>query len=190
VSRRPAVTLRPRNAGWPTAAADVRRRGDDREQTAVLLCPYIQSRRADPAIKRRSEPLETEQMTTIHSPDRGESGRVGLIPTPTPEPDGHRSRATGHQKPSICGQIVVITTTNAPEWTRTITGKSPHKALNLARLPIPPRAQRGPSIAPARPSGGCRKAGVLYPSPGGATVRTPVRSRPTVHPRGSQQTWI
>ena len=32
---------------------------------------------------------------------------------------------------------------NAPEWTRTITGKSPHKALNLARLPIPPRAQRG-----------------------------------------------
>jgi hypothetical protein len=32
---------------------------------------------------------------------------------------------------------------NAPEWTRTTTGKFPHKALNLARLPIPPRAQRG-----------------------------------------------
>jgi repressor LexA len=32
---------------------------------------------------------------------------------------------------------------HAPEWTRTTTEKSLHKALNLARLPIPPRAQRG-----------------------------------------------
>jgi hypothetical protein len=30
---------------------------------------------------------------------------------------------------------------SAPEWTRTTTEKILHKALNLARLPIPPRAQ-------------------------------------------------
>ena len=30
---------------------------------------------------------------------------------------------------------------HALEWTRTITGRKAHKALNLARLPIPPRAQ-------------------------------------------------
>ncbi len=47
---------------------------------------------------------------------------------------------------------------SAPKRTRTSTGHSSHKALNLARLPIPPPAQvgqpgpdgrwRGPSIAP------------------------------------------
>ena len=31
---------------------------------------------------------------------------------------------------------------DAPEWTRTTTSREAHKALNLARLPIPPRAQR------------------------------------------------
>jgi hypothetical protein len=35
----------------------------------------------------------------------------------------------------------------APEWTRTTTDRKVHKALNLARLPIPPRAQRCASIA-------------------------------------------
>jgi hypothetical protein len=30
---------------------------------------------------------------------------------------------------------------HALEWTRTTTGRKAHKALNLARLPIPPRAQ-------------------------------------------------
>jgi hypothetical protein len=48
-------------------------------------------------------------------------------------------------KPAVRGSF------HAPEWTRTITGKSPHKALNLARLPIPPRAQGGeyiPGMAP------------------------------------------
>src|SRR3954471_12452901 len=30
---------------------------------------------------------------------------------------------------------------HALEWTRTTTGETPHKALNLARLPIPPRAR-------------------------------------------------
>jgi hypothetical protein len=32
---------------------------------------------------------------------------------------------------------------NAPEWTRTTTDHTVHKALNLARLPIPPQAQPG-----------------------------------------------
>src|SRR5947209_18507 len=46
---------------------------------------------------------------------------------------------------------------HAPEWTRTTTGKTPHKALNLARLPIPPRAQRGEYI-PGR-QGRCSRRG-------------------------------
>src|SRR6185312_5919797 len=32
---------------------------------------------------------------------------------------------------------------HALEWTRTTTDHTVHKALNLARLPIPPRAQSG-----------------------------------------------
>src|SRR5689334_20620189 len=54
---------------------------------------------------------------------------------------------------------------HAPKRTRTSTRESPDKALNLARLPIPPPAQvgepghfgrwRGPSIAP---SGGAARA--------------------------------
>jgi hypothetical protein len=35
---------------------------------------------------------------------------------------------------------------HAPKRTRTSTGESPHKALNLARLPIPPPALEGLSI--------------------------------------------
>jgi hypothetical protein len=30
---------------------------------------------------------------------------------------------------------------DAAEWSRTITGVSTHKALNLARLPVPPQPQ-------------------------------------------------
>lgn len=36
---------------------------------------------------------------------------------------------------------------NAPEWTRTTTDHTVHKALNLARLPIPPQALEAASIA-------------------------------------------
>jgi hypothetical protein len=39
----------------------------------------------------------------------------------------------------------------APEWTRTTTDQMVHKALNLARLPIPPQAPEWASIAPVRP---------------------------------------
>jgi hypothetical protein len=37
---------------------------------------------------------------------------------------------------------------NAPERTRTSTDHKVHKALNLARLPIPPQAREAASIAP------------------------------------------
>ena len=61
----------------------------------------------------------------------------------------------------ICRVIVVITTTNAPEWTRTTTGREAHKALNLARLPIPPRAQGG-EYSPGPPAAAVdRSASVL-----------------------------
>src|SRR6202035_3583861 len=67
----------------------------------------------------------------------------------------------------------------APEWTRTTTGKSPHKALNLARLPIPPRAQGGEySPGLLRPAVRGRDR-CLHPSRAGATVRTHVRCRPS-----------
>lgn len=48
---------------------------------------------------------------------------------------------TSNPKPIVCSYFY------APEWTRTTTENNLHKALNLARLPIPPRAQRGASIA-------------------------------------------
>ena len=39
---------------------------------------------------------------------------------------------------------------SAPERTRTSTDPTVHKALNLARLPIPPQALEAASITPAR----------------------------------------
>src|SRR2546423_2772456 len=39
---------------------------------------------------------------------------------------------------------------SAPERTRTSTGHTAHKALNLARLPIPPQAPEAASIAPGQ----------------------------------------
>ena len=47
---------------------------------------------------------------------------------------------------------------SAPERTRTSTDQSVHKALNLARLPIPPQALGAASIA-----AGCRVESVLRP---------------------------
>ncbi len=44
---------------------------------------------------------------------------------------------------------------DAPERTRTSTDQSVHKALNLARLPIPPQAREAASIAPGRPRASC-----------------------------------
>src|SRR5262249_32710686 len=47
---------------------------------------------------------------------------------------------------------------DAPERTRTSTDHTVHKALNLARLPIPPQAQRGASIAAGRTAEDAREA--------------------------------
>src|SRR6202035_5160114 len=72
----------------------------------------------------------------------------------------------------------------APEWTRTTTGKTPHKALNLARLPIPPRAQGGEYSPGSDAPAGIPGPG-LNPSTAGATVRTHVRCRPQSTGTGS-----
>ncbi len=48
-----------------------------------------------------------------------------------------------HPKPIACSYFY------APEWTRTTTMFTHDKALNLARLPIPPRARGAASIAPS-----------------------------------------
>src|SRR5205085_4787046 len=49
---------------------------------------------------------------------------------------------TGESEPARCGRFAQRPSPgNALEWTRTTTGETPHKALNLARLPIPPRAR-------------------------------------------------
>src|ERR1700691_5399294 len=70
----------------------------------------------------------------------------------------------------------------ALEWTRTTTPYTQDKALNLARLPIPPRAQSG-RVYPAPGSGSaCR----LHPSTARATVRTHVRFRTQFIRHGSR----
>jgi hypothetical protein len=81
--------------------------------------------------------------------------------------------------------------TNAPEWTRTTTGKSPHKALNLARLPIPPRAQGG-EYSPAdvgrrRPSEAL--AACIRPHPS-LLYEHMFDKRSNPPGRGGTQTWI
>ena len=50
------------------------------------------------------------------------------------------TRSQADHKPSKSGYLQLF---YAPEWTRTTTRLTPDKALNLARLPIPPRAQGG-----------------------------------------------
>ena len=39
---------------------------------------------------------------------------------------------------------------NAAEWSRTITPREGHKALNLARLPVPPQPLEGATILDVR----------------------------------------
>src|SRR5438270_12160788 len=51
---------------------------------------------------------------------------------------------------------------SAPKRTRTSTGHSAHKALNLARLPIPPPARGVPQHI--RGSAGCDRPGPSLPS--------------------------
>ena len=84
-------------------------------------------------------------------------------------------RALAARRPRICGPFA-----HAPKRTRTSTRESPDKALNLARLPIPPPAQVGqpghigrwrwPSIAPSGAAARLRRAP--------ARRRAGARSRP------------
>jgi hypothetical protein len=54
-----------------------------------------------------------------------------------------RQSCTDHKQITSCLKVAICSYFYAPEWTRTTTDREVHKALNLARLPIPPRAQGG-----------------------------------------------
>ena len=124
-------------------------------RSSKSVSPRRRRARSSPAVSRWRR--QASRRSSAHSPSKRPTRptttktKSGCRPEPS-RPAGfslwihagpHRSRAIGHQNMPVCCWIVVITTTHAPEWTRTITGKTPHKALNLARLPIPPRAQGG-----------------------------------------------
>ena len=70
---------------------------------------------------------------------------------------------------------------SAPERTRTSTDHKVHKALNLARLPIPPQALEAASIALRG-----RLGADLGPGEGGLTGRLAVVLPPD---RGSFRPW-
>ena len=55
--------------------------------------------------------------------------------------DSCMTALSDHKQVTVCQKPLFAGILSAPKWTRTTTGKTPHKALNLARLPIPPRAQ-------------------------------------------------
>jgi hypothetical protein len=62
------------------------------------------------------------------------------------QPGKHPRVAEGAPTASFLLATVPTLKLGAPEWTRTTTDREVHKALNLARLPIPPRAQGGEYI--------------------------------------------
>jgi hypothetical protein len=106
-------------------------------------------------------------------------GALGLRPTTRDEgrksfwPAG-RALAPEPRKPRDSQGL----RSHAPKRTRTSTGEIPHKALNLARLPIPPPARGAGDYSP-----GCRgDASPLLPS-GPATLRTHVRTPGRPRPR-------
>src|SRR5437763_1024290 len=70
---------------------------------------------------------------------------------------------------------------HAPKRTRTSTGESPHKALNLARLPIPPPArERARTIATGRGGGdGMRRFQPVFPVPSDGVLPLRTHVRPT-----------
>jgi hypothetical protein len=54
---------------------------------------------------------------------------------------GHTSRVRDHKRITSSQKSIICSYFYAPEWTRTTTPYTQDKALNLARLPIPPQAQ-------------------------------------------------
>ncbi|MDQ1541130.1 MAG: hypothetical protein QOH29_1856 [Actinomycetota bacterium] len=116
----------------------------------------VQSVYPDPNFKTRAARLRAAHRCRLHCPGKHAAGcdhvrTVQSIQAPGPlgrsgqsgkragATDNRRSRlaraGTKPRKPRKRGAFY------APKRTRTSTGKSPHKALNLARLPIPPPAQ-------------------------------------------------
>jgi hypothetical protein len=81
-------------------------------------------------------------------PDGRTGGRICHVTTARPL-STRASRPSEIQKsPAVQGFL------DAPERTRTSTDPTVHKALNLARLPIPPQALEAASITPARDTHG------------------------------------
>jgi hypothetical protein len=80
---------------------------------------------------------------------------------------------------------------HALEWTRTTTGRKAHKALNLARLPIPPRAQRR-EYSPAVPALSGRIPGVPCCIRPRSTLQCEHMFVTRANPpgQGGNQTWI
>jgi hypothetical protein len=133
----------------PLGAAVGRRGPASDHVRAGVLCalPKARWRLVTPAQTRggvwsrfRSTPIQNVcRRSARRDPDADRRQRRYLFSDVVTDPGEIQSRRSAQErkKPRYQGFL------SAPEWTRTITGKSPHKALNLARLPIPPRAQRG-----------------------------------------------
>ena len=141
--------------------------------------------RADPVERASFDPFFTFFLGGVAVFDRARRiGAVGVSGLPGRGRRAARDRGDrGHGigKARASGPF-----TDAPKRTRTSTGQLPHKALNLARLPIPPPAQGA-----VRPEG--RGAGEysprLIPSTARATFRTSVRIDPTQLPPPRRPRW-
>ena len=155
-TRRPGSAHRPdvrrRPAGETSASASLRARADSSEANRRVRC------RSDPSRQRTSQPPRCRRtLTRTHglmpptrqlSPDCGYDGC--LLPPGDKTYSRGRRVETGprQQKAPVCRGF-----SSAPERTRTSTDHKVHKALNLARLPIPPQALEAASIALRGPLG-------------------------------------
>src|SRR5579863_369684 len=88
----------------------------------------------------RTHDLPPPTPLAVRLPHRSTQRQRPRPPSPAPELNSQRTERV-LKSPDLQGF------SNAPEWTRTTTENNLHKALNLARLPIPPRAPGAASIA-------------------------------------------
>jgi hypothetical protein len=102
---------------------------EEPRQPSVKSCPYL-----DHGVQTSLTDLA---MTEMH-PSRGLS--EGRSMTVRPSIAGKMGEAFSAPR-TANGSATVLQSRflHAAEWSRTITGVSTHKALNLARLPVPPQ---------------------------------------------------